>query len=791
METAQQCGTIAGMDMENVGLRPVGMLLMLVATLMTANALAQSGDEDDSFLVALEESCQQNILSTLPVNRLDAAGLVSSGIFTQWQSDIIVNYRKESGSILSAIELAALLGWDAQAAEILENYIDFSMSAQRRSKFESYAYSKGRLWNDWQKERREKGYVGLPVASNMRFKGSVNTTYGSIWNYGALVSNSRGEKFSDFCSAFVSYDAGSQSVLSDRSFISDSENYVTNDAGGGKREARNQWKRQKGARLLKLVAGDFTAKFGQGLTVWSAKGWNSSGTASQGGSGIYCKRGSVISGRNTSTEDGLLRGVAASISLLERKALNDYELPEADGSRFSSNKTGIGSIEFTGFVSYRPRDGRIKDGFYTNLLNGGQHNTESLLEAKNAINELTAGARLEFSGVFECKGNSPATASDGGRLSFNGANAWNYKLGVNAVAWFLDRFNASYYGKASVQDYKKYQQFNSSHADFSIDLYLTHKRWIVYSEAAVDAGANMAFIAGISGPLADWNISAHTHFYSKSYIAPYSGAVSASGSASNQRAFALNVQRNFHYRWNFGITAGTVYFPWVRYQFPYPSQWNMINVNLALKLACSNYALQMGIKDICPVKSWMRPLRSAMGEYGRTQLKAGLNAVFVLSQAGANGGRRESTIGFAAAFAKHSDDSDETSAAPEGKTAKEADKGASWHVQCKIKLPVVLSASAGIFHCPDWEGRMYAHGFQLPYSSSSTLLYGNGLHWEGMLKLDSAMWRVLGVKYSSYLNHFQLYAKLSGVNYLKDGLNASLGRKNAYEAMAGVKFAVP
>ena len=774
------------MQVNNRKLRFSGKLLFLImATVIPFGSLAQDIDNDDSFLTALEESCQQNIMSPLPINRMDAAALASSGIFTQWQSDIIVNYRKESGSILSAIELASLLGWDAQAAEILENYMDFSMSAQRRSKFESYAYSKGRLWNNWQKERQEKGYVGLPIASNLRIKGSVNTTAGSTWDYGALVSNSRGERFADFCSAFVSYEAGNQLVSSDCSFglrndcsyLMESETAGTNDVRGAEHEARNQWKRQKGVKLLKFVVGDFTAKFGQGLTVWSAKNWNNFGMVSQAGLGTYCKRGNVIGGRNTSTEDGLLRGVAVNVSLFERKSLNTQGMHTAEDSESSNRKISVGSIEFTGFVSYRPRDARIKDGFYTNLLSGGQHNTESLLEAKNAINELTAGVRLTFSGVFASRGVSDSTASNGRTLSSSGANVWNYEIGTNAAAWFLDRFNASYYGKSSLQDYKKYQQFNSSYADFSVDLYLTHKRWIVYSEAAMDAGANMAFLAGISGPVAEWNISAHTHFYSKSYVAPYSGAVSASGSASNQKAFALNIQRSFHYRWNFGISAGTVYFPWVRYQFPYPSQWNMINANLALKLACSNYGLQLGIKDVCPMESWMRPLKSAMGKYGKTQLKAGLNAMFLLSRTGTHGGGRESSIGFAAAFAKRFDE-------PAG-------KGVSWHLQCKIKLPTALSASVGIFHCPEWEGRMYAHGYQLPYSSSSALLYGNGLHWEGMLKLDSRLWRALGVKHSSYLNHFQLYAKLSGVNYRKDALNVSLGRENVYEATAGVKFSIP
>lgn len=731
------------MKMERVDQRKlrvaVKILFFVLTTMIPFGVLAQSGDEDDSFLTALEESCQQNIVSPLPINRMDAAALVSSGIFTQWQSDIIVNYRKESGSILSAIELVSLLGWDAQAAEILENYIDFITAAQKRSKFESYVYSKGRLWNDWEKERQKKGYVGLPIASNLRIKGNVTTVSGSAWNYGALVSNSRGEKFADFYSAFVLYEAGNQ---------------------------------------FKFVAGDFTAKFGQGLTVWSAKGWNNFGPAAQAGSGLYCKRGNVIGGRNTSTEDGLLRGVAVNVSLFERKSLNTQGMHTAEDSESSNRKISVGSIEFTGFVSYRPRDARIKDGFYTNLLSGGQHNTESLLEAKNTVNEMTAGVRLAFSGVFASRGVSNTTASNGRTLSSSGANVWNYEIGANAAAWFLDRFNASYYGKASVQDYKKYQQFNSSYADFSVDIYITHKRWIVYSEAAMDAGANMAFLAGISGPLAEWNISAHTHFYSKSYVAPYSGAVSASGSASNQRAFALNIQRNFRYRWNIGISAGTVYFPWVRYQFPYPSRWNMINANLALKLARTNYVLQLGMKDICPVENWMRPLKSAMGKYGKTQLKAGLNAVFVLSRAGTKGGGREGSIGFTAAFAKHFNESAEAFSAT-GNSVKAAGKGASWHVQCKIKLPVALSASVGIFHCPKWEGRMYAHGYQLPYSSSSTLLYGSGWHWEGMLKL------------SSYLNHLQIYAKLAGVNYRKDALNVSLGRKNTYEASVCIKFSIP
>ena len=764
----------------------VKILFFVLTTMIPFGSLAQSGDEDDSFLTALEESCQQNIVSPLPINRMDAAELASSGIFTQWQSDIIVNYRKESGSILSAIELVSLLGWDGQAAEIIENYIDFSAAAKRWSKFESYVYSKGRLWNDWEKERQEKGYVGLPIASNLRFKGSANTVSGSAWNYGALVSNSRGEKFADFYSAFVSYEAGNQSVSSDRSFglrndrsyIMESETAGTNDVRGAVHEARSQWQRQKGVRLLKFVAGDFTAKFGQGLTVWSAKSWNNFGSAAQAGSGTYCKRGNVISGRNTSTEDGLLRGVAVNVSLFERKSLDTLGMHRSEDSKPSNRKISIGSIEFTGFVSYRPRDARIKDGFYTNLLSGGQHNTESLLEAKNTVNEMTAGVRLTFSGAFESKGVSNTTASNDRMHSSNGARAWNFKIGANAAAWFLDRYNASYYGKASVQDYKKYQQFNSSYADFSVDIYITHKRWIVYSEAAMDAGANMAFLAGISGPLAEWNISAHTHFYSKSYVAPYSGAVSASGSASNQRALALNIQRSFHYRWNLGISAGTVCFPWVRYQFPYPSQWNMINANLALKLASANYGLQLGMKDICPVESWIRPLKSAMGKYGKTQLKAGLNAMFLLSRTGTHGGGRESSIGFAAAFAKHFNESAEASSAT-GNSVKEAGKGASWNVQCRIKLPMVLSASVGIFHCPEWEGRMYAHGFQMPYSLSSTLLYGNGLHWEGMLKL------------SSYLNHFQIYAKLAGVNYRKDALNVSLGRKNTYEASMCIKFSIP
>lgn len=830
--------------MEKISVSLLGVWLWAMM-LMPAGVLAQVSDEDDSFLTALEECCQQNIVTPLAINRLSESKLVESGVFTQWQSDIIVNYRKESGSILSALELAALLGWDEQAAGILDNYIDFSIATQRRGSFESYACAKGKLWNNWQEEKKDAGYVGLPFSSNFRLRGSVRSALGNVWEYAALSSNSRGEKFGDFISAFVSYEAGDQFSFQGtppKIGSSDVEQEVPGEQNAGKSAVmkgeraydilleanQRNGKAGSGVRLLKFVAGDFTAKFGQGLTMWSAKGWSNFASASQSNPGSYCKRGNVISGRNTASDDGLLRGVAASVSLFnknKRVTMTSSEIQTSNGPDSSfmamgetkgnrSGKLKIESISLHGFVSYRPRDARIKDGFYTNLLSGGQHNTGSLLAAKNTVNELAAGTRLEFSGTFAH--NASPNASSAHNVTYNAENdamhvpalnVWNFRLGVNAAAWFLDKYNAAFYGKASVPDYKKYQQYNDKYANFSIDAYITHGRWIIYSEAAVDASGSMAFLAGISTTLADWNIAAHTHFYSKSYTAQYSAALSASGGSSNQRAVALSAQRSFHYKWILSMSATTVYFPWVRYQFPYPSQWNIMNANLALKLASSNYSLQMGVKDVRPASAWMKPDGSADGKYAKTQFKASFSAVFILSSSGEG----SSTMGIAASFSRKlklsanekltyvelpADNSREAvngisanvANLPAGSGESTVEEGASWQLQCKVKLPLFLSVAAGIFHCPDWDGRMYAHGYQLPYSSSGTLLYGSGWHWEGMLRLDSKEWNALRVKRSNYLSHFQIYAKISGVNYWDSGLNVSLGRKNACEASFGIKF---
>lgn len=137
-------------------------------------------------------------------------------------------------------------------------------------------------------------------------------------------------------------------------------------------------------RVRAAVAGDFTAEFGQGLTLWGSsvfgKGRNAVQTVARSGGGLdpYGSAG----------ESRFFRGLASTVRLTPRLSLSafasrrrlDASLVEADTS-------------LPGLGSQPPASARV-----TTLSEGGLHRTSGELSQKDVLGETLLGGALEYDG---------------------------------------------------------------------------------------------------------------------------------------------------------------------------------------------------------------------------------------------------------------------------------------------------------------------------------------------------------------------------------------------------------
>lgn len=157
----------------------------------------------------------------LRVNRLPAARLVSSGLFTEYQAEAVQEYRRLSGDILSLAEFSLVDGIGGESAEALAFFVSFESSrppGEREDEFVRHS---------------------LDLRGGVREKAEAEHFYGAKYH---LEAGSRAELFFSSRKTY-SGDAALPSGLSLA---------VYPDWGG------------------KLIMGDFAARFGQGLALWSA-----------------------------------------------------------------------------------------------------------------------------------------------------------------------------------------------------------------------------------------------------------------------------------------------------------------------------------------------------------------------------------------------------------------------------------------------------------------------------------------------------------------------------------------
>lgn len=251
------------------------MVVLYALTVISMNMIAQSDERMKAILYLCGADSEEELdgqeverfamLASRPleINLASRSRMVSSGLMSQYQVASLMDYRSRDGDVLSVSELAAVDGFGEEYANALKPFISFASNALPG--------------------QTESGSKRLTHEALAR-----SAVKGEAFNYGAKYRMNYGET--------LEFSSAARTKYSDKDQFPPSA-WSMNMTYYGKR------------RLGKVIIGDFNARFGQGLTLWSGMSMSGLSTSSS-----FSRRPSGLSPSWSWSGIGSHRGVAADLT---------------------------------------------------------------------------------------------------------------------------------------------------------------------------------------------------------------------------------------------------------------------------------------------------------------------------------------------------------------------------------------------------------------------------------------------------------------------------------------------
>lgn len=435
------CNTLSDSDGDN-------SVLKAVLYLSGASCVEELGDGAEEELEKLEAMLRL----PLEVNLASRSRLLSSGLFSSYQVASLMDYRMRNGDVLSPLELSAVNGFGDEFVDVVTPFLSFSSPS-----FPGLSSSISRS-SEHSAETR----------STIRSTGAGE---GVSIGYGAKYSVAVG----DCLEAGLSLKSPSLSPPGPPDTWSFSLGYY------GRR------------RLTKVIVGDFGARFGQGLCMWS--GFSMSGFGSAAG---MARRPTGLARYGGFSPSYALRGLAAEASF-GRLALSAFgTVPVTGFSRYAGggNSCAGTNLSFQG----------MKGECGISVLVAGR----SIFEPDKSVRPLQS-VRLSMDAHYNIKG-----ADVFGEGAFDVLTAKPalllgscFKAGENVRLGAVARYYASGYGKLLMSGGMSTSTFLVAAA--RAGTYCSDERGLAIA-ADVAAGKWVAMAAGSSVRRHVLNLSADAAF---------------------------------------------------------------------------------------------------------------------------------------------------------------------------------------------------------------------------------------------------------------------------------------
>jgi len=270
--------------------------------------------------------------------------------------------------------------------------------------------------------------------------------------------------------------------------------------------------------LKKLVIGDYSLQFGQGIALWNGFGMGKSSAVTN-----IAKYGKGINKYSSTDENNFFRGLASTM-----------KYKNLEFSFFASSKDIDGNIDTD---TLQTEEDRINT-----LYNTGLHATLKDFEKKHSINQKLYGGNLEF-------------------------NYRRIKIGFTAVHYqFSQKLQASH------QLYKRYHFSGSQNSNVSFHYRWNLNRIFLSGETASDQEGHLATTNNANLNISTkFSLAILYRYFDKSYHALYSNAFSETSGTQNETGFYSGIIFYPSKNWSLKAYIDFYQFPWLRYQISRPS----------------------------------------------------------------------------------------------------------------------------------------------------------------------------------------------------------------------------
>lgn len=267
--------------------------------------------------------------------------------------------------------------------------------------------------------------------------------------------------------------------------------------------------------INKLVVGDFSLQFGQGLGLYTGFSFGKNADAT-----LVPKVARGLTPYSSTNEINYFRGFATTLKW----------------------KT----IELTPFVSYQPIDATVQTSanpeYVSSLGTTGYHRTATEITNKNAADQLTYGFNFNYT-------------------------KHNLKTGFTA---YNTQFEYPIQRRAN--SYNQYDFVGKELNNLSFYYDYSYHNFYFFGETAKSLGGGAATINGVLTSFSS-NISLVLLYrdYNKSYHSFYNQAFAESTNPVNEHGYYSGLNWRFSSRWNFSAYADFFQFPWLKFQVSQPN----------------------------------------------------------------------------------------------------------------------------------------------------------------------------------------------------------------------------
>ncbi|MBI9054083.1 MAG: helix-hairpin-helix domain-containing protein [Bacteroidales bacterium] len=452
---------------------------------------------------SLYEDLNYFINNPLNLNTAKKEDLERLQILNDFQIKSLLNYIKKNGEMLSIYELQLVHGFTLKEINqilpfvgVSETIVDDQFRFRNALKYGNHqVFLRAQRFVEEQEGFSSISDSALTESPNSRYLGNEYRLYTKYkFNYkdkiywGFTAENDPGEEFF----------TGNNS----NGFDFYSGHLQVNDIG-----------------IVKTITlGDFQAKFGQGLVLWSDMGLSKSSYVLN-----IRKKAQGLKKYSSTNENVFMRGAGTTI------AIKNFDV-----SVFYSNK----------YIDANIQDSTDNDiASVSSFQNSGYHSIPSEIADKDAIKEQITGGNITF-------------------------NHSLFKLGLTAINY---QFGSELLKDTTPENQFKFQ--GNENSNLSLDYQFGFWDFSFFGEEAISSSGGTAFLNGMLVNLAPQiSLSAMHRHYDKKYQANYANAFAESSGNSNESGFYFGIEIHPIKHWQISAFYDSYKFPWIKTGVDAPSE---------------------------------------------------------------------------------------------------------------------------------------------------------------------------------------------------------------------------